>query len=763
MKTIFREPQVEEGARNIILQNRCGNRLTLMFFDDRTELEFVYKPNAFRRKEYRARNFSNRDNFTTLFAAAAMPYVKVDMLSDIGYDPFVTTLKTLAPSGAANTISIVNVADENCFALAARCPLVLTFRPRGRFEVSDGLLTEKFTDRGEDIVSFIKFQSMEQNRFRLLDDGTAVLQLFENEVVLVGGEENDYQVNRVLRRLGGLDLPGLVAHTEERIDYVLSQGRVTTPDAELQKVLDINRRLVYSGLDEGGACFGALNRIYHLIWIRDGSMAASLFARAGTPEFARIWAPFALDNPSVRLTNDGERAVEFLQILGTRWTKAEDDGLYYVVLSLYEHYVRTGDDRLLSTARLSGLLDILDHLVKARFLEKDGLFGSDTVGETTLPSSPYYGYDSVNGLMHQDFETKHDGKRVMVNMSLYYNMNLYNVLKMALVLCRANPGVAATRLDGYRRLASVLEQTFREKFSSPDGLYYGAIVEFDDGSRAVTKLSDDSNPWEYSWAVTVGPFLPDLPRCLASARAVAKQWKKRVGYCPWNAVSYLLKEYGLSSADYRRMLTPEINDARDDLAKYPMKWALTEYADWKDTWHGLPFQAGTLLMSVCGNLLQAQPQGVAVRASDLVDRVDNYVLRDARIWAAAEGKGDVVVAWTLNDTAMSHTLVIPDCLLRPGVNKVKVQRGASCDKPRLFATAASLRDVSTDAKSVTYHLHAPVSGCWLVFDNYRSLRSVRITDASGKQLRCEAQDVLDTGKSVIVVECEGDFTFSAQL
>ena len=50
-KTIYREPQIEEGKHNVLLQNRCGNRLTLLVHDDHTDLEWVYKPNGFRRKD----------------------------------------------------------------------------------------------------------------------------------------------------------------------------------------------------------------------------------------------------------------------------------------------------------------------------------------------------------------------------------------------------------------------------------------------------------------------------------------------------------------------------------------------------------------------------------------------------------------------------------------------------------------------------------------------------------------------------------------
>jgi len=225
MENYFRHPIMEEGDNNLILQNRCGNRLTLMFKPTGTDLEFVYKPNAFRRKEFVARNFSNRDNQTVLFPMFTMP----DILStdaSYEYDPFVSRIKIIAPSGAKNTITTVNIPDENAFVISARSPLLLAFKPHSKFEVTDGLLTEKFTERGEEIVSFIKFPGIEQNRFRILADGTYVLQVLENDVIIIGGEENLYQVNRLCRKLEPFNLDRLIARNETLIKPELATSSI---------------------------------------------------------------------------------------------------------------------------------------------------------------------------------------------------------------------------------------------------------------------------------------------------------------------------------------------------------------------------------------------------------------------------------------------------------------------------------------------------------------------------------------------------------
>ena len=38
-------------------------------------------------------------------------------------------------------------------------------------------------------------------------------------------------------------------------------------------------------VDEGGVSFGAIQRIYYLIWYRDLMMSTSMFAETGSPSY----------------------------------------------------------------------------------------------------------------------------------------------------------------------------------------------------------------------------------------------------------------------------------------------------------------------------------------------------------------------------------------------------------------------------------------------------------------------------------------------
>ncbi|MDX2110312.1 MAG: hypothetical protein SFY80_08745 [Verrucomicrobiota bacterium] len=762
MKTIHRNPQVEEGRHNIVLQNRCGNRVTLLCHEDRAEFEFVYKPNAFRRKDFRARNFSCRDNQTELFASFQLPDLCASHIRKFDYDPFVTRLHTETPSLAQNAITVVNVIDENCFAIAADRPLTIAIKPRGAFVCTDGLLTESFVDRGEDIVSFIAFASYEANRFRVIADGTHVLQIYENEIIWVGGEDSIGRVHATLEKLRPHSLDTLIAYNERQIEPVMRKGRTRFNDEDFQRVIDFNKRIIYSGMDAGGACFGALNRIYYLIWNRDGSQTASMTARAGNLELIKLWAPFILANPAIRRDAKGQKMAEWLQMLGTRWTKAEDDGIYYAFISLFALYQTTADDSLLHTPDFERLLGALDLTIATRFDEKEQLFGSDVRGEDDLHGSPNFGYDTVNGTISPTVHRKNLGHRRAYG--LYHNVNLYNTLRMAAALIAVVPEVDSGHRERYAKLASRLANTLSTRFVNAVGIFRSEYTVLTDGTSYYTEFTD-SDYWEYCWAVSVGPFFPDINVALRSARHVRENWPKikAYGYCPWNTLSRFLKEWGtLDSVAYRDMLADEVREARLQSVKYPMKDALTEYYGETEGWRPLPFSAGSFLWSTSSLLLQSMPCGLAVRASTWVDAVDDYCFKQSHLFASATGQGDTVQSWLINGEVIQDTLQIPENLLRTGHNRIVVTRGQIPGTPRLYSSDARLLRVQRSAGTISYHFES--SGhADLVFENWSQVKQVSVEPVAANRVatpadnRIQVSAVEGTELTLLRVALDGEF------
>ncbi|MEO0963740.1 MAG: hypothetical protein AAFY08_01355 [Planctomycetota bacterium] len=763
MKAVHRDPLIEEGERNVILQNRCGNRLTVLAHTDQVELELIYKPNARRRKDFVARNFSDRDNFTSLFDHAALPDIDASMLHTFDYDPFVTRLGLTSDGGGRNVITLVNLPEHNAFALSAPAPLTLSFRPRCGFEASDGLLTDAFGDRGESIVSFVAFDSFETNRYRVLRDGRHVLQLIEDDVILIGGEEGEHHVRRTLKELRGVGLTDLIDRVESAISPVLRCGRVAiNNDSDLQRVVDVNRRVAWSAMDDGGATNGALNRVYHLIWTRDGSMTATAFAQSGLPDLLRTWTPFLLDNPSVFRGPHGEARREFTQIVGTRWSKTEDDGIYYALLSLYTLVHHVGDTRSLANDTLLDLLDALNHAIEIRFDADRGLFGSNVLGEDALGDSPYHGFDVVNGTMSAPASKSSWRDELAYCYTLYQNVNMYNCLRMAQALAEASGDpVALRRVVGYEERADCLAESLTSAFINDAGEYRALLAILRDGTQRWYDFAPRSDFWEYAWAVSAGPFLPDPATCLRSARMCLNTWPQvaTYGFCPWNFLARSVKEHGGSSDEYQRLMAEQVGDAIAVTKKYPMPGAVTEYAGDREGWRGLPFGAGSLNLSVCSLLVQPLPMGVSVRASTLVDRVSDFHYRGSDLDVTAEETGDVVTAVWIDGRPLASSLQLPESWLQRGRSQVRVLRGHACEMPRLYSSTARLHRLDEHGELITLAMSSPFE-TQLVFDEFDAIKSLAVVDAEGRSLQTRAISLADTGRTLVTAPTRGAFTVS---
>jgi hypothetical protein len=340
---------------------------------------------------------------------------------------------------------------------------------------------------------------------------------------------------------------------------------------------------------------------------------------------------------------------------------------------------------------------------------------------------------------------------------------MYNALRMADAILDASPALRARAAGRYAALARRLAEAIDSKFLGPEGVYRGDLLVFADGAREWVDFPQ-ADYWEYAWAVSSGPFLPNLPAAVRSARMAARMWPgiRDYGYCPWNTLSRFLKEYGLPSEAYRKMLSDEVREALLETPKYPMRGALTEYYKWTDGWRGLPFSAGTFILSAAACLLQPLPMGLAVRASDLVDRIDNFHWRSARIDAAAGGRGDVVAAASINGRPLVGTLQVPETALRMGRNRIEVTRGQSFGGVRLYGSTAALITAEATKDRLTWHFASPADA-QVVVEGFDRTKRIRALDAAGKAVEFRAEPLPDTGLTVLSLAAAGDFTVTVDL
>jgi len=73
----------------------------------------------------------------------------------------------------------------------------------------------------------------------------------DDDVVLVGAEENAADVSRVVKKLARRSLVEIIAHGEAVVRPVTSRASLDIRDEDVQRIVDLNKRFVYSGMDEG--------------------------------------------------------------------------------------------------------------------------------------------------------------------------------------------------------------------------------------------------------------------------------------------------------------------------------------------------------------------------------------------------------------------------------------------------------------------------------------------------------------------------------
>lgn len=465
-----------------------------------------------------------------------------------------------------------------------------------------------------------------------------------------------------------------------------------------------------------------------------------------------------LDNPSRQFQHGGHTVNEFLQIVGTRWTKAEDDGLYYAVLSLYTLYQTTGNPIYLDTSQLVKLVNSMNYVINTKYDTHHQLFMSQTRGESLMSSSPLFGYDPVNGTLVVDppEEYQHKERRITHLASLYQNSNMYNVLCMLIILLDAAQ-IEHQQLSHYYAFTNQLKQSLQSQFINQDGLFYSSLLFFDNDTT-LWDAFEEGDVLEYTWAVTLGPFFFDTLTTLRSAYHLYTHGTqvKPYNYSAWNTLSHFLKEWRLPDKDFETMITSEIDESGCVTTKYPMTHAIIEYQQDLEGWRGLPFCIAPLITSVTALLLQSLPQGLAVRASMLVDSVTYFQYRTCVLHIVATDIGEEVHRWLFAGRTIECSLQIPERWLVMGSHQIQIVRGSTPRLPRLYSSNARLLDIYKQGSTITLEFFNAVPS-ELVFEGIEQ-DTLHIYSSEGDMLIYEQKSVTNDSRSLIFIEYLGNFT-----
>ncbi len=715
----------------VLMQNRRGIRIE--YCVDRSRLQLWTSPLAGRSPDYRDRNWSNRDDHTAVFERILLPGLDLGSFRGADWDPFHSVLRF-----EHQTLHLAQVYDQPAVLLWLERDGTVDLKAAGGDRPVSRAGTDfvvRHVDRGRSFewVAALGSGSGRLRHQLALDENRAVYARAElaagQLLVLAAGLEGEGAAE-VARAAAARPATSILEANEAQIAKDLAFGRFRLRSRpEMQRLLDVNRRVALSMQDEGGFMRSTNQYIYYLLWFRDGGMNTAHLAMTGWPDPARQHVPFALANPNVSLEEPKGRF--FGQVMGGSLTKWEEDGLYYVVWPAFLHWTQTGDDSFVKGDSLKVMEEALDWLERYAFDPAKGLFGRYYFCETPLTGSRDYGWDNATGAPTDRFDSVYEGRTITRSYDVYINA-LNHAVYLMLSAMETGP-----KAEAYLEKARALERAMQRFYAYPGALpSYGDLQTAEKQTLVAAPYGLDRT--DYQWALSLPPFDSTSPEKLRLAREQLlrdlRSAPKGNFLCSWAAI--------LRSMDPARHDEAAMMSALDYLVpqsvrpgKYlAMPYSIPEIVDVED---GEPFHDVRPLvysiapwLSAVTNLgLHRLPFGIAVRGTRFLESIDRYAWGQSALDVRFEGEG-AIESVLLNGRPLSHTLQVPDGALTPGRNSILVRMSPTAkDRERLVSSTVRLQSVEAPGGVVRYSVAAYGQNRL----TFRSLRHrVSVENASGR-------------------------------
>ncbi len=686
----------------VLLQNRKGIRIEYVI--DRGRLQLWLSPQAGKSMSYRDRNFSNRDDHSDIFERILLPDLKPADFLKCDYDPFHSVLHF-----KNQRLHLAHVYDQ---------PVVLIwFEKDGVVDLKsakDDRLVERsakvfrvtHADRGY-ILDHVALLGPGEGAFQhqlVLDEGRAVYtraHLKGGQVMAVAAELQSENVAAIAARVLAEGGDVTLATNEKKIAAALDRGRFTLRGRpEMQKLLDVSRRVALSMQDERGFMRSTSQYIYYLLWFRDGGLNTAHLALSGWVQPARWQAEFALRNPNSSAIDPA--GIFYGQLMAGPITKWEEDGLFYVIWPAFLYWTQTGDDAFVQGEYLKTMEAAMDWLERYSFDRQRGLFGRYYYGESMLAGSRDEGFDSATGAPSDRFLSRYEGQLITRSYDVYINtLNLSCYYMLAAM-------ETGPRADLYLQKAKALEGHLRDFYRTEDRLPAYGDLRAENGVIIRAKAYG-MDRGDYQWALSLPPFRPFLPR---NFRRFGQSLYEDLKSAP---TGIFLSSYNavLTSMDTELYNEDNIMAALDYLVpqsvrpgKYlPMPNTVPEIVNVQDgdMYHDvrpIVFSIAPWLSAVANLGIRRLPFGLAVRGTKYLDRIDHYEYRGGVIDLTYRGSGQIARVM-VNGQPLEGSLQIPEDRLIKGENRVEVEMSPAVRRSdRLIASTIRLESVGSNRLQV---------------------------------------------------------------
>jgi hypothetical protein len=658
-------------------------------------LELWWSPRAGKSFAARDRNFSNRDNHLRVFERIEIHGCSLPGFIRCDYDPYHTVLVF-----KDRRLHLSPHPHEAALLLWSDAPLIVDFKT-ARYDEMETCSPTMCRIRHDEPADTFLFRAR-------LGDGSGVFRYSP-----VHEEWNSHYVQAQAAPVQALEIRVALAENagdpphasttpeqwlravEECLARDLAYGRIDALDhPQLETLRGTIVRCLHSMIDLSGAFRASLKAIYYLIWVRDASFAFHYQAAGGWPHKLPELCRLLLANPTLARGDGVPPGRMFAQLINSDYGKYEEDGLFYVVQTLFNYWTSTGDRRFFEGEHGDLLREALGWVEAYSFDPRRGLFGSRFADETPALRSRDYGWDFAIGKPSGDEHIRANNKPVVRSYDIYLNSLMHSTY--AMLAAAAHGDEARDYAEKAGRLRNALEPLISERIN---GLpLYGELVCEDNSLERVPAWGPVSSV--YVWALALPNFLglpgQDQVRSDLLDRLLEKpdmHWIN--GLCaaaaavdPW-----------LHGEDRQLELLSAVERESSRPGKFlPMGGAMPEKfaAPDGDLYHDIRpqgFAMGAWLGAWSGLGVRRLPHGLALRPTRAFTALHDYPWRGRMLDFRFEATGKNVLL-EINGQSVNGTLQIPEDSLTDGRNMIRICDVTDTPGPLWIRSSVLLLSVS---------------------------------------------------------------------
>ena len=289
-----------------------------------------------------------------------------------------------------------------------------------------------------------------------------------------------------------------------------------TGSARLVARVEMEKRTFLSMFHQFGGIYAAMDGNYNSIWVRDTSIVAVFAALSGNPEYLRKWTPYVIANPTP-LEEGGRTYNTFIvdPYDGKRIFKEQDDGPAYAVLSAYAYWKLLDDDSQLMQW-YGTLKDSMDFLEVHSYKPEAGLYGEYMINEAPLKGSSYWKDEQYESM-------KVEGEWPMYIESLYLNQLMHaSQLMMGEIALEVGRPEDSQRF--FARAADLAQKIDILLWREDKGAYLAGLAVTEEGRSLDVPMEYYNIYFDYVWALTLYPQMPNIQRSLASHEVCVRKY-----------------------------------------------------------------------------------------------------------------------------------------------------------------------------------------------------------------------------------------------